>query len=166
MNVQVNHQGDLIPTNFIQVKMYDKPIVLATMGQGFPIFRYPVYVAQTILPSEAPPYMRQEVLILHNKYPGQAWVNQALVDEGDNGLHAEVHHYQSLMDKVDRKERELSIIQDCLMDISMDLCTNMLRLAGAKVVKWLKDRRAWARHGALVHPWQFERGCSPWGGGG
>ena len=36
MNVRVNHQGDLIPTNFIQVKMYNKPIVLATMGVTIP----------------------------------------------------------------------------------------------------------------------------------
>ena len=86
LNVRVNYQGDLIPTNFIQVKMYNEPIILATMGQGFSIFRYPAYVAQTVLPSEAPLYTRQKVLILHNKYPGQAWVNQALINEGDNGL--------------------------------------------------------------------------------
>ena len=66
--------------------LYDEPIILATMGQGFPIFRYPTYMVQTILPSKAPLYTRQEVLILHNKYPGQAWVNQALVNERDNGL--------------------------------------------------------------------------------
>ena len=66
--------------------MYNKPIILATMGQGFPIFCYPVYVAQTVLPLKAPLYTQQEVLILHNKYPGRAWVNQALVDEGDDGL--------------------------------------------------------------------------------
>ena len=60
LNVQVQHQGNLIPANFIQVKMYDKPIVLATMGQGFPIFRYPVHVTQTVLPSKAPLYTRQE----------------------------------------------------------------------------------------------------------
>ena len=101
--------------------MYDEPVVLAMMGQGFPIFHYPVHVAQTDLPSEAPLYTRQEVLILHNKYSGRAWVNQALVDEGDNGLRSEVHCYRSLMDEADRKERELSTIQDCLMDISMDL---------------------------------------------
>ena len=142
LNVQLNHQGDLVPTNFIQVKMYDEPIALATMGQGFPIFRYPVYVAQTVLPSEAPPYSRQDVLVLHNKYPGQAWVNQALVDEEVDGLRAEVHHYRSLMDEADRKEHKLSTIQDRLMDISMDLRTNMLHLAGAEAIKRLKDRRA------------------------
>ena len=118
--------------------MYNEPIALATMGQGFPIFRYPAYVAQTILPSEAPPYSRQEVLILHNKYPGPAWVNQALVDEGDNGLRVEVHRYWSLMDEADRKERKLSAIQDRLMDISMDLHANMLCLAGAEAIKQLE----------------------------
>ena len=122
--------------------MYNEPIVLAMMGQGFPIFRYPVYVAQTILPSEAPPYSRQDVLILHNKYPGQAWVNQALVNEGDDGLRAEVHRYWSLMNEADRKERELSTLQDRLMDISMDLCANMLCLTGAEAIKRLEDRRA------------------------
>ena len=159
--MQVNHQGDLVPASFVQVKLYDEPIALATMGQGFPIFCYPAYSAQTILPSEAPPYSRQGVLILHNKYPGQAWVNQALVDEGDDGLRVEVHRYQSLMDEADRKEHELSTIQNHLMDISMDLRTNMLRLAGAEAIKQLEDRRAWARQGVLVHLWQFERGRSP-----
>ena len=56
LSVRVNHQGDLVPANFVQVKMYDEPIVLATMSQGFPVFRYPAYVTQTVLPSEAPPY--------------------------------------------------------------------------------------------------------------
>ena len=46
-------------------------------------------------------------------------MNQALVDEGDNRLCAEVHRYQSLMDEVDRKERELSTLQDHLMDITV-----------------------------------------------
>ena len=161
LSVRVNHQGDLVPANFIQVKMYDEPIVLAMMGQGFPIFRYLAYVAQTVLPSEAPPYSQQEVLILHNKYPGQALVNQALVDEGDNGLRTEVHRYRSLMDEADRKERELSTLQDCLMDFSMDLRANMLHLARAEAIKRLKDRRAWARQDVLVHLWQFERGHSP-----
>ena len=96
------------------------------------------------------------MLILHDKYPGQARVNQALVDEGDDRLRAEVHCYRSLMDKVDWKEHELSTMQDCLMDISMDLRANMLRLAGAKAIKRLKDRRAWARQGVLVHLWQFK----------
>ena len=86
LNVRVQHQGDLIPANFVQVKMYDEPIVTGTVGQGFPIFCYPTHVAQTVLPSEAPLYTRQEVLILHNKYPGQAWVDQALVNEGGDGL--------------------------------------------------------------------------------
>ena len=122
--------------------MYDEPIVLATMGQGFPIFHYPVYVTQTVLPSKAPPYLRQDMLILHNKYPGQAWVNQALVDEGNNRLRAEVHCYRSLMDEADQKEQELSTLQDHLMDISMDLRANMLRLTGAKAIKQLEDRRA------------------------
>ena len=66
--------------------MYNKPIVLGMVGQGFPIFRYPTHMAQTVFPSKAPLYTRQEVLILHNKYLGQAWVNQALVNKRGNGL--------------------------------------------------------------------------------
>ena len=87
-------------------------------------------------------------------------MNQALVDEEDDRLCTQVHRYRSLMDEVDRKERELSTIQDRLMDISMDLRANMLRLARAEAIKCLEDRRAWARQGILVHLWQFERGCS------
>ena len=64
------------------------------------------------------------------------------------------------MDEADQKERELSAIQDHFMDISMDLRVNMLCLAGAEAIKRLEDRRAWARHGVLVHLWQFERGRS------
>ena len=65
------------------------------------------------------------------------------------------------MDEADRKEQELNTLQDRLMDISMDLRANMLRLAGAEAIKRLEDRRARARQGVLVHPWQFERGHSP-----
>ena len=141
--------------------MYDEPVVLGTVGWGFPIFRQPAHAVQTLLPSEASLYTRQEVLILHNKYLGRAWVNQALVNERDNGLLAEVHCYQSLMDKVDWKERKLSTLQDHLMDISMDLHANMQRLAEAETIKRLKDRRAQTVHSVLIHPWQVEQGCSP-----
>ena len=46
--------------------MYDDPIILGTVGQGFLIFCQPAHVVQTLLPSEAPLSMQQEVLILHN----------------------------------------------------------------------------------------------------
>ena len=161
LNIWVQHQGSLVPANFVQVKMYDEPVVLGTMGQGFPVFCQPSHVAQTLLPSEAPLYTRQEVLILHNKYPGRAWVNQVPVNEGDNRLRAEVHRYQSLMDEADQKECELSTIQDRLMDISMDLHTNMRRLAEAEAIKWLKNRRAQTVQSVLIHLWQLKRGRSP-----
>ena len=89
---------------------------------------------QTLLPSEAPLYTQQEVLILHNNL-GRAWVNQALVNEGDNGLRAEMYCYRSLMDEVDWKEHKLSTLQDHLMDISMDLRANMQCLAEADTIK-------------------------------
>ena len=73
----------------------------------------------------------------------------------------EVLRYRSLMDKANRKEHELSTIQDCLMDISMDLRANMQCLAEAEAIKQLQDRRAWAGHGVLVHPWKFKGGHSP-----
>ena len=92
---------------------------------------------------------------------GRAWVNQALADKGDDRLWAEVHRYQNLMDEADRKERELSTIQDCLMDISMDLRMNMQCLAEAEAIKHLEDWRAWTGHGVLIHLWQFKEGCSP-----
>ena len=79
-------------------------------------------------------------------------MNQVLVNKGDDRLRAEVHHYWSSMDEADRKEQELSTLQDRLMDISMDLRANMLCLAGAGAIKRLEDRRARARPGVLVHP--------------
>ena len=60
------------------------------------------------------------------------------------------------MDKADQKKHELSTIQDCLMDISMDLRANMQRLAEAEAIRRLEDRRVWAGHGVLIHPWQFK----------
>ena len=42
--------------------MYDKPVVLGTVGRGFPVFRQPAHVVQTLTPSEAPLYTHQEVL--------------------------------------------------------------------------------------------------------
>ena len=65
------------------------------------------------------------------------------------------------MDEADRKELELSTIQDCLMDISMDLCVNMQCLAEAEAIQRLEDRQAWTGHGVLIHLWQFKEGCSP-----
>ena len=142
LNVKVQHQGCLVPAHFIQVKMYDKPIVLGTMGWGFPIFCQYAHAVQTLILFKATPYTCQEVLILHNKYPGRARVNQVLIDKGDEGLQAEVHHYQSLMDKADRKEHKLSTLQDHLMDISLNSHANMQHLTEAEAIKWLKDRRA------------------------
>ena len=65
------------------------------------------------------------------------------------------------MDEADQKEHKMSIIQDRLMDISMNLCANMQCLAEPEAIKQLEDRRVRAGHGVLIHLWQFERGRSP-----
>ena len=46
------------------------------------------------------------------KYPGKRWANNTLIDEGNEGLRAEVHYYQCLMDKVEEKEQQLSTVSD------------------------------------------------------
>ena len=38
LNIKVQHQGHLVSACFIQVKMYNKCIVLDMMGRGFPVF--------------------------------------------------------------------------------------------------------------------------------
>ena len=84
----------------------------------------------------------------------------ALVDEEDGGLRAEVHRYRKLMEEADAVEQKISALQDRMVDISLTLHASMRRLAEAKAVRRIEDRRARTVHSTLVHPWIVERGRS------
>ena len=127
------------------------------MGDGYPVFQQPAHVAPRLRPDETEPYSHADVFILLSKYPGVQWVNAALVDEEDGGLRAEVLWYRTLMDKADKVERQISVLQDRMVDISLTLHASMRRLVEAKAVKRIQDHRARTVHRTLVHPWIVER---------
>ena len=65
-----------------------------------------------------------------------------------------------MVDKVADKEAELNVIQDHLAVLTLDLRTSMRRLARAKAVTWIEDRRTTAVASRGLSAWVVERGCS------
>ena len=158
--MKVRHEGRLHPARFIKCRMYDNPMVWGTMGEGHPVHQQPAHAAPRLRPNETEPYSHADAFILLNKYPGAQWVNAALIDKEDGGLRAEVHRYRASMDEADKVEQQISALQDRMVDISLTLHASMRRLAEAKAVKRIEDRRARTVHSTLVHPWIVERGHS------
>ena len=64
------------------------------------------------------------------------------------------------MEEADAVEQKISALQDRMVDISLTLHASMRRLAEAKAVKRIEDRRVWTVHSTLVHPWIVEQGRS------
>ena len=60
------------------------------MGKGFRVFQQEAHAAPRALAAEVDPYTHNTVRLFHSTYPGRAWVDNALIEEGDEGLRAEV----------------------------------------------------------------------------
>ena len=154
--MKVQHEGRLHPARFIRYRMYDDPMVWGTMRDGYPVYQQPTHAAPQLRPNETKPYSHADAFILLNKYPGAQWVNAALINKEDGGLRAKVHRYRALMDEADKVEQQISALQDRMVDISLTLHASMRRLAEAKAVKRIEDRRARTVHSTLVHLWIVE----------
>src|ERR1700761_5391399 len=159
--IKVCHQGHLHVARFIKVKFNDDPIVYGTMGEGLPVYEQPAHAAPHITTREAPPYTHIDTLLLHSKYPGQRTVNNALINIGDDGLRAEVHRYRKMMEEADSVERQISVLQDRMSNLQLDLHPILQRLAEAEAVKRVEEHRARAVDATLVHPWVLEQGRLP-----
>ena len=84
--MKVQHEGRLHPARFIKYRMYDDPMVWGTMGDGYPVYQQPAHAVPRLRPNKMEPYSHADAFILLSKYPGEQWVNAALVDEEDGGL--------------------------------------------------------------------------------
>ena len=87
-----------------------------------------------------------------SKYPGQQAVNNALIKENNNGLGAEVHCYQKLME-ADEVKQKISVLQAQMANISLDLHPVLQQLSEAKAVKQIEQHRAHMVNTTLIHLW-------------
>ena len=101
--------------------------------------------------SEAPGYTHNNTCILCHDYPGQTWVDDALIRINDDGLQAEVHWHCSLLQEAKEKEAQIQVLEDCVADITMEVHANMKRLACAQVVSRVEEYRGTTSH--AVHTW-------------
>ena len=121
------------------VKFYHNPVVWGTMGRGFQVFEQPAHAAPCHTPQKATPYVHNDLQLFTSRYPGRDWVNNMLIDEGDEGLHAEALRYRRMMDEMTEKEAELNIIQDRIAVLTLDLRAAMQRLSRAEAVTRIED---------------------------
>ena len=130
------------------------------MGCGFWVFEQPAHATPRLTPREATPYVHNDLQLLTSRYLGRDWVNNALIDEGDKGLHAEALCYRRMMDEMMEKEAELNVIQDRIAVLTLDLRAAMQCLSRAEVVTRIKDRRTTAVAPRALSAWVVERGRS------
>ena len=139
ISIHVRHQGEVTQAQYVTVKFYHDPVIWGTMGRGFRVFEQPAHAAPRLTPQEATPYVHNDLQLFTSRYPGRDWVNNALVDEGDEGLHAEVLHYKRMMDEMTDKEAELNVIQDRIAVLTLDLWAAMQHLSRAEAVTRIED---------------------------
>ena len=84
-------------------------------------------------------------------------MDDALIRLRDDGLKAEVHHYQKLHEELDRKLEEVRLANDRIADIYLELAPCQLRLLQAEVGDQIARQRGEVVQ--LISPWSFERGC-------
>ena len=87
-------------------------------------------------------------------------MNNALINEGDEGLRAEALCYRRMMDEMTDKEAELNIIQDRIAVLMLDLQAAMQHLSRAEAVARIEDRRTMAVPQRALSAWVVERGHS------
>src|ERR1700761_7910950 len=141
---KLRHQGETVQARYVKVHFRADPVVWGTMGRGFRVFEQEAHVAPRALAAEVDPYTHNTIRLFHSCYPGRGWVDNALLDEGDEGLRAEVARYWKKADKLHDKEEELSTIQDRISILLLDLCATLTRLARAEAVPRIEDHRTTA----------------------
>ena len=141
---------------YVTVKLYHNPVVWGTMGRSFWVFEQPAHVAPHLTPREATPYVHNDLQLFTSRYPGHDWVNNALIDEGDEGLRAEALCYRRMVDEMTGKEAELNVIQDCIAVLTLDLWAAMQRLSRAEAVTRIKDRCTTAAPLRALSAWVVE----------
>ena len=156
----MRHQGEVTQARYITVKFYHNPVVWGTMGRGFQVFEQPAHATPHLTPREATPYVHNDLQLLTSRCPGCDWVNNTLINEGGEGLCAEVLCYRRMMDKMTDKEAELNVIQDRIAVLTLDLLAAMQRLLHAEAVTRIKDRRTTAVSPRTLSAWVVERGRS------
>ena len=130
------------------------------MGRGFQVFEQPAHAAPCLTPQEATPYVHNDLQLFASRYPGHDWVNNALVNEGDEGLCTEVHRYRRMMDEMTDKEAELNVIQNCIAVLMLDLRAAMQQLSRAEAITRIKDRRTTAVPQQALSAWVVKQGRS------
>ena len=88
---KMHHKGRVQEAQYVTIRYESDPIAFGTMGGGHQILQQLAYAAACVRASEAPWYTHNDTRILHHDYPGQVWVDNALVHINDDGLQAEVH---------------------------------------------------------------------------
>ena len=160
ISFKLRHQGDVVQARYVTVKFRANPVVWGTMGKGFRVFEQEAHAAPRALVNEVDPYTHNTVRLFHSNYPGRAWVDNALVEEGDEGLRAEVMRYRNKADELKRKEEELSTIQDRIGILLLDLRATLTRLSRAEAVPRIEDLRTTAVETRTLSAWAVERGHS------
>ena len=158
--IRVRHQGEVVQARYVTVKFYHDPVVWGTMGRGFRVFEQPAHAAPRLTPREATPYVHNDLRLITSRYPGRDWVDNALIDEGDEGLRAEVHRYRRMIDEMQDKEAELEVIQNRIAVLTLDLRAAMQCLSRAEAVSRIEDRCTTAAVPRALSAWVVEQGRS------
>ena len=141
---------------YVTIKFYHDPAVWGTMGRGFRVFEQPAHTTPRLTPREATPYVHNDLRLFTAQYLGRDWVNNALINEGDEGLRTEALRYRGMMDKMRDKEAELNVIQDHIAVLTLDLRAAMQRLSRAEAVTRIEDRRTTAVPQHALSAWVVE----------
>ena len=116
------------------IKYESDPVAYRTMGGHHQIVTCLAHAAARLNKHKTTYYTYNDTHVIHPDYLGKIWVNDTLVQENDNGLHAKVHCHCCLLEDLKSKESQLSVLEDCITDMTLKLHANMCHLARAEAI--------------------------------
>jgi hypothetical protein len=136
------------------------PVVWGCMYKGGVVYQGDVHTAPDHDHGPAPDYANKQLLRLRSDYHLHHEVDEALVQIGNQSLVAEVVRYRSMMDGVQRIQREIREKEDELYCLANMNRKSVRRLAEAHALARIAEEEMISNGLMVITPWVMERGRS------
>jgi hypothetical protein len=150
----------VVMAKWVKVRMGLSPVVWGCMYKGGVVYQGDVHAAPDHDHGPTPDYTNEQLLRLHSDYRLRHEVNKALMQIGDQSLAAEVVRYRSMMDGIQRIQREIREKEDELYCLANTNRKSVGRLAAAHALVRIAEEEMISNGLMVITPWVMECGRS------
>jgi hypothetical protein len=150
----------VVTAKWVKVRMGLNPVVWGCMYKGGVVYQGDVHAAPDHDHGPTPDYTNEQLLRLRSDYRLRHEVDEALMQIGDQSLAAEVTQYRSMMDGIQRIQREIREKEDELYCLANTNRKSVGRLAAAHALVRIAEEEMISNGLMVITPWVMERGRS------